>query len=228
MATKLLGVVYHSPHGPSDTYPTGFKSLSAGQGTWQVFHAPHIESMSSFMGVKFNPIRYHLEGNALISNVKFEVPFLGTGWLSASGTMDMKNADDGESKHTSFYTTCPAQHPPLCTCIYNIASPPVCTHLFKLPRFPNLLYETPVEIHFDKFWIDMGDRLRSQVAEADIQDPISKTIMQLGRASFFPQFATFPVLYLDQDFCVFKFPPLNTSIAVRRVLALPPVSSANQ
>ena len=40
----------------------------------------------------------------------------------------------------------------------------------------------------------------------------------LGRAGFFPQFAVFPVLYLDEDMAVFRFPPLNSNIAVRKVL----------
>lgn len=73
----------------------------------------------------------------------------------------------------------------------------------------------------------MGDRLRTQIREGDATDPVSQAIMQMGRLSFFPQFSVFPVLYLDPDLCVFQFKPLKTNVAVRRVLALPPVSSAN-
>ena len=39
----------------------------------------------------------------------------------------------------------------------------------------------------------------------------------LGRAAFFPRFAKFPVLYLDEDLAVFQFPPLQSNIAVRRM-----------
>lgn len=40
----------------------------------------------------------------------------------------------------------------------------------------------------------------------------------LGKAGFLPQFAVFPVKYLDSDLAVFTFPPLRDSlIAVRKV-----------
>ena len=40
----------------------------------------------------------------------------------------------------------------------------------------------------------------------------------LGKAAFLPQFAVFPVKYLDADMAVFTFPPLNSLIAVRRCI----------
>ena len=43
-------------------------------------------------------------------------------------------------------------------------------------------------------------------------------VQTIGRAAFFPQFALFPVRYLDSDMAVFTFPPLRDSlIAVRKV-----------
>lgn len=45
---------------------------------------------------------------------------------------------------------------------------------------------------------------------------MDSAINALGRAAFFPQFAVFPVDYLDADMAVFTFPPLNSMIAVRR------------
>lgn len=43
-------------------------------------------------------------------------------------------------------------------------------------------------------------------------------VQAIGRAAFFPQFALFPVKYLDSDMAVFTFPPLRDSlIAVRKV-----------
>jgi hypothetical protein len=37
------------------------------------------------------------------------------------------------------------------------------------------------------------------------------------RAAFLPDLALFPVLYVDEQLAVFKFPPLNSNIAVRKV-----------
>jgi hypothetical protein len=37
------------------------------------------------------------------------------------------------------------------------------------------------------------------------------------RAAFLPDLALFPVLYVDDQLAVFKFPPLNSNIAVRKV-----------
>ena len=49
---------------------------------------------------------------------------------------------------------------------------------------------------------------------------VDAAVNVIGRAAFFPQFAVFPVKYLDADLAVFSFPPLNDSlIAVRRVEA---------
>lgn len=46
---------------------------------------------------------------------------------------------------------------------------------------------------------------------------MDRAVSALGRAGFFPQFAVFPVQYLDEDTAVFQFPPLKSSIAVRRL-----------
>ena len=56
-----------------------------GDGTWQVFHAPHLVGLSRFFFATVNPVQYRLEGRNLCSNVKFVHPILGTMWLSASG-----------------------------------------------------------------------------------------------------------------------------------------------
>lgn len=37
----------------------------------QVFHAPHIASLGAALGSRFEPIRYRLEGDCLVSNVRF-------------------------------------------------------------------------------------------------------------------------------------------------------------
>ncbi|GAQ86961.1 hypothetical protein KFL_003230060 [Klebsormidium nitens] len=71
----------------------GGKSVELGQGTWEVFHAPHITRMSSllFGGTKFDPILYILNGGHIDSNVQYTAPLIGSGWLSAAG--DFRGVD---------------------------------------------------------------------------------------------------------------------------------------
>ena len=63
----------------------GPDTMTLGQGTWRVFHAPHLERLSSAVGARVEPIRYTLDGDRLFSNVRYSHPLLGAGWLSASG-----------------------------------------------------------------------------------------------------------------------------------------------
>ncbi|KAG2491879.1 hypothetical protein HYH03_009831 [Edaphochlamys debaryana] len=81
----------------------GTMSVALGQGTWQVFYAPHIANMSSAMGTRFEPIQYRLSGSFLVSNVKFSNPLLGDGWLSAGGTMARKYDDAVEVMFDRFW-----------------------------------------------------------------------------------------------------------------------------
>lgn len=63
----------------------------------QVFYAPHIARMSSTLGARFEPIRYTLgPGGAFSSNVRFSSPLLGTGWLSAAGSLSTQDEASGE------------------------------------------------------------------------------------------------------------------------------------
>eukprot|EP00897_Mesotaenium_endlicherianum_P004742 jgi/Mesen1/4296/ME000022S03585 len=150
------------------TEQPGKASPKLGQGTWEVFYAPHISRMSSVMGVQFDPIRYVLEGDVISSNVQYSAPLLGSGWLSAAGAF--KPAGD-----------------------------------------------EAVEVLFNSFWWDVG----AQSLQPSPQLPgsaVQRAINALGRASFFPQLAVFPVLYVDSEYAVFQFTPLHSNIAVRRVL----------
>ncbi|GFR48774.1 hypothetical protein Agub_g10595 [Astrephomene gubernaculifera] len=81
----------------------GNESLMLGQGTWQVFYAPHISQLSSFAGTTFQPIQYRLAGDMLVSNVKYSNPLLGEGWLSAGGTMARKYDDAVEITFDRFW-----------------------------------------------------------------------------------------------------------------------------
>jgi len=149
--------------------------FSLGQGTWEVFYAPHIVNLSKPVGVRFSPIRYSLVGDAISSNVRYDLTLFGRvfrGWLSASGTMASHH--QGES----------------------------------------------VKLEFTQFWVDQDDNLRPNLTEAS-SSLVDRIITAMGRPAFIPPLAIFPVLYLDQDLCVFKFPPLSTEIAVRRIRTLP-------
>eukprot|EP00850_Spirogloea_muscicola_P024700 SM001327S27067 [mRNA] locus=s1327:1006:1681:- [translate_table: standard] len=73
-----------------------------------------------------------------------------------------------------------------------------------------------VRVLFDSFWWDIGrDDLKPDPQGQGSWQQTS--LNNLGRALFFPQLSTFPVLYLDQDLVVFNFPPLSTNIAAHRV-----------
>lgn len=50
-----------------------------------MFYAPHIVGLSGLVGAKLEPLRYTLEGGTLSSNVFYDSPIFGQGWLNASG-----------------------------------------------------------------------------------------------------------------------------------------------
>ena len=59
--------------------------------------------------------------------------------------------------------------------------------------------------------LDAGEK------KAGVRGILDSMVQALGKAAFFPQFAVFPVKYLDGDMAVFTFPPLKDSlIAVRK------------
>ncbi|CAL5222887.1 g5315 [Coccomyxa viridis] len=169
MASAMKALIAENP-----TDEPGKQTLAMGQGTWEVFYAPHIASLSSTLGTKFQPIRYILESGSIASNVFYSSSIIQEGWLSSSGTL--------------------------------------------LAKDPNT-----VEVSFDKFWVDFGStKLRPTLAEGDAKTGAAgvfdSAVQTIGRAAFFPQFALFPVRYLDSDMAVFTFPPLRDSlIAVRKV-----------
>jgi hypothetical protein len=47
--------------------------------------------------------------------------------------------------------------------------------------------------------------------------PLDSLLTSLGRATFFPQLALFPVAWMDEDLAVFEFPPLSSKIAITRI-----------
>lgn len=72
-------------------------------------------------------------------------------------------------------------------------------------------------LHFTRFWVDRGEQLvRPKLAEGDLT-PWDKIVTVLGRIGFLEGHAKFPVLYVDEDLTVFRFPPLGVNIGAHRV-----------
>lgn len=59
----------------------------------QVYSAPHIQKMSSILGTRFSPILYKLDGDSIISNVRYSSSLFKEGWLSASGRIQASSED---------------------------------------------------------------------------------------------------------------------------------------
>ncbi|KAI3431404.1 hypothetical protein D9Q98_004457 [Chlorella vulgaris] len=186
LSAAVAGLVANNP-----SPQPGPDSLTQGQGTWEVFHAPHIARLSSALGARFQPIRYTLRGDEIISNVRYQHPLLGTGWLSASGTIEAVDNDT-------------------------------------------------LRLHFTRFWWDLGEEsLRPELPPASStgrgndnqafssnsggssssQAALDAVVGAVGRLSFLPPLARFPVQHLDgpAGLSVFRFPPLASSIAIARV-----------
>lgn len=95
----------------------GTATMASGSGHWDVIHAPHINRMSSILGTKFN-ISYtmatpndNVETNStttpsppqFYSNVRYESPFFGSGWLSASGRLFSNESDSVDLHFDTFW-----------------------------------------------------------------------------------------------------------------------------
>ena len=52
--------------------------------------APHIKTMSGILGTRFD-ISYTLHGEHISSNVRYSSKLFGEGWLSAAGTLGVKD-----------------------------------------------------------------------------------------------------------------------------------------
>lgn len=142
-------------------------SFALGQGTWEVFYAPHIRNLSKSLQTEFSPLRYVLVGNSIRSYVHYSSFMFGSGWLSASGYISAEDANT-------------------------------------------------LRIHFDSFWLDENDQLRQSLDHSELSS-LDKVVNFLGRLGFIPAFAIFPVLSVSKKYAVFRFPPLQSNIAIKRI-----------
>lgn len=232
----------------------------------QVFHAPHIARLSSLLGARFQPIRYTLRGNELISNVGCHQATCCGGCSAVCVYKDarvpvLQHAESlqlagagAKLQSRSAYSS----HSPLLSETENAHASP--THL---PACLQVHYEHPLlgagwlsasgtleaaddatlVINFNRFWWDLGP-LRAELPSSSSSGSqgsssgsqgsgcnalLDSIVGALGRASFLPQFARFPVQQLDGQagLAVFRFPPLASSIAVARCSSSPSTSSAS-
>jgi len=65
----------------------GISNAVRGDGTWEVFSAPHIKRLAGPVGVIFSPLRYIIEDGAIVSHVRHR-GIVPDGWLSASGAVE--------------------------------------------------------------------------------------------------------------------------------------------
>ena len=99
--------------GPKTPTP-GPATLKSGAGHWDVIHAPHINRIASFLHAKFSisytllPPSQQTSGDKtpppqFYSNVKYQIPGIGEGWLSASGSLISQGDDDVEVRFNQFW-----------------------------------------------------------------------------------------------------------------------------
>lgn len=75
-----------------------------------------------------------------------------------------------------------------------------------------------MDIVFDKFWVDQGaDNLRKSIDDPALRDRGDHLVTAVGRLGFIRPLAVFPVLYMDEDMAVFRFPPLASNIAITKL-----------
>ncbi len=132
-------------------------SLTLTHPTWcmQVFYAPHIARLSAALGARFEPIRYTLRGDALISNVscKNKCP---TGPCKPAPHQALT---PGCCMGSSLANPLPA---PLCPAVQVRYSHPLLgTGWLSASGDLTAADDTTLLLHFDRFWVDFGaDALR--------------------------------------------------------------------
>ena len=166
-------------------------TLGLAPGTWRVEHAPHIRTLANLAFTQFDPIEYHLESDGSIrSTVKYSNLVLGEGWLGAAGTFSSS---------------------------------------------PATLRPWGSRIRFNAFWWNpkKGARNRAEApvglleyyatGELPIKGrtlpvlgAVDGLVQRLGQFGFIDDIGYFPVAYLDEDLCVFDFPPLGVQITATK------------
>jgi hypothetical protein len=70
---------------PNPGSTESFAPLAVGE--WRIVYAPHIYTAGKLIGGSFDPVYYTLkQGGIMTSHARYNFPFIGSGWLSVSGT----------------------------------------------------------------------------------------------------------------------------------------------
>jgi hypothetical protein len=196
---------------------------SAAPGSWRVAYAPHIRRLSSVLGTRFDPIRYILSGDGgVVSNVKYDSSIFGRGWLSASGSYGSIDATDTRISFDKFWwkilggnDASPGTGPDdgdFSSLVQGIGSKGfgtcLCVHSFgwsvgrKENRKGSRAY---------------GFSARSLISPSLFLLPLLPSNQSMTEPPPpVPALSRFPVAYLDDDTCIFSFPPLNVKITARK------------
>lgn len=205
-AVKSL-VANAQQQGPQNARRLTLASMQSGQGVWEVFYMPHIANVAKPLNLAVKPLRYIITDTRSADSTSGEVELelqtdvrIAAGitgmspgvWLSTAGIVATSQAND-----------------------------------------------TAVELDLTKFWVGGGCLPRpisdvfgstsglSSTTDTDrqVSSPNNKVnlldslVDWAGRAGFIKDFATFPVVFFDDDagLCVFESPPLKSVIAAYRV-----------
>jgi len=186
---------------------------AAWAGTWEVMHAPHLVKLSKLIafwtgGTQVDHVRYVIgmpssgSGDVAIESSVFytNAPVgPGTGWAVASGTVAPLPMGAGDGKKTDGADPAVAASSTLVTFDH-----------FAMRDGEDVSEKSPLEA----MTLDAVAWRAQSAVDAERASWVSK----VGTAFFLQSLAVFPTRYLDDDICVFEFPPLgNVQIACRRL-----------
>ncbi|CAM9975587.1 unnamed protein product [Choristocarpus tenellus] len=73
-----------------------------------------------------------------------------------------------------------------------------------------------VRVVFERFWWDIGQCEQPTVSPPK-KDTVGNLVQTLGSLLFFEGISVFPVVYLDEDLCVFEFSATGTLVVAQRL-----------
>eukprot|EP00903_Cladosiphon_okamuranus_P014906 g13803.t1 len=160
------------------------------RGKWQICYAPHIETLGGVIFTKFGRVQYDFvsDSGKMVSHAEYENPLFGSGWFNADGRVVQVVPAAGDGMAGGDQ-------------------------------------QAVVKVVFERFWWDRAGEAQPtgsppgatvDGAESWL-DPVDWFVQAAGKAMFFDGLSVFPVLYLDDNLCVFQFKAAGTVVAAQRV-----------
>ncbi|CAN0029309.1 unnamed protein product [Scytosiphon promiscuus] len=179
-----------SAGGTRDSTATTVEDLGSWRGKWEICYAPHIETLGKVILMNFPSVEYNfVSGDGrMVSHSRYESKVFGSGWFNADGRV--------------------------------VLVPPSASDGAGEGR------RDVVKVIFERFWWDRNAEERPTetppgAAEGETDaggvSALDWFVQAAGKAMFFDGLSVFPVLYLDDDFCIFKFEAAGTVVASSRV-----------